>query len=222
MLMIILAFLGTLVAIGIVGGIVYAVVTKKKPSADWLKVTAVILGVVFIVGLSIWLVGKDLSAPSLATVNAWRQHFWLWILIFSVFVYVEASFIPKSAATLADTLKTVLALMVVTLFIVFPILGMFSGGSGDSQATSSAREERPMNSLVLPANGYSEHVNAPVGYFVRFHGHGYTVHCVYSDGHEGVVGDQSRPCEDGPTLYWYLQDTTGAPNMVPYERVRSF
>jgi len=70
--------------------------------------------------------------------------------------------------------------------------------------------------LSMPPSGDSTHVYAPPGKSVSFTGNGFTTHCIYTDGHEGIVGDPTSPCVSGPMLYQFVRDTTGKPNNVTY------
>ena len=84
------------------------------------------------------------------------------------------------------------------------------------------KEQKPREKQVLsmPANGDSPHVNTRPGYAIDYTGSGFSIHCVYRDGSEGVVGDQKNPCKDGPMLYQYVRDTTGKANVATYAFVR--
>jgi len=91
------------------------------------------------------------------------------------------------------------------------------------QAQQQAQQLRRTESkptLSMPPYGKSAHITPPAGHATTFTGSGFTTHCVYSDGTEGVVGDLVHPCGNGPMLYQFVQDTTGRANAVTYEFVR--
>jgi len=83
-----------------------------------------------------------------------------------------------------------------------------------SSSKSSQKSEIPLASapqvLKVPANGDSVRIN-PNGKKVIFRGgDDFSTHCVYSDGRpEGIVGDPTHPCGDGPMLYVYAHNNTG-------------
>lgn len=85
-------------------------------------------------------------------------------------------------------------------------------------ATPQAAAQAPArtNVLTMTAGGDSSHVSAPPGHSISFTGSGFTTHCVYTDGHEGIVGDSKNPCSSGPMLYQFVRDTTGKANAVTY------
>lgn len=80
-----------------------------------------------------------------------------------------------------------------------------------------SEKSKKVPTLSMPANGDSSQLPARPGHPVAFTGSGFTTHCVYSDGSEGVVGSLTNPCKDGPMLYQYVRDTSGKPNKVTYE-----
>lgn len=83
-------------------------------------------------------------------------------------------------------------------------------------AQRSVQTPAQVNVLAMTAGGDSPHVSAPPGHSVSFFGSGFTTHCVYTDGREGIVGDSKNPCASGPMLYQFVRDTTGKPNSVTY------
>lgn len=101
--------------------------------------------------------------------------------------------------------------------IVVTVLSVRDRAHEESLHTvSTSVESEKVMVLTMLANGDSIYVFPKTGKVTSFTGVGFTTHCVYTDGTEGVVGDQLRPCHDGPMLYQYVRDTTGHPNSVTY------
>ena len=100
-----------------------------KSIAVWCVIAAVIILVAIgLRGLSgtssthsesgTWL--SSLQSPSLATVAAVTQSYWLWIFIVGIIAWVYLSFIQKENETLAKTLKATVGGVVLILFVVVP------------------------------------------------------------------------------------------------------
>ncbi len=144
-----------------------------------------------------------------ADAGSWSWNHWLPLLIIwgIVIALIEVNGWPKGLHWAAFG-------VMLLLFVVLPFIGWVNEPPKPPKQVARL-------TLLVPANGYSDHVLPPVGYATTFRGHGYTIHCVYSDGTEGIVGDQTRPCKNGNMLYQYVRDTTGSPNTVTYEFVRS-
>jgi hypothetical protein len=165
---------------------------------------------------------QTLQSPSLETVWATTKDYWLWILLFGIVAFVSLFFIPKEKEALAKKLQWVLAWVMFSLFIGFPLLAWMGFGDEKQSAQQQARLQQPESkpTLSMLPFGDSVHINPPVGHATVFTGSGFTTHCVYSDGTEGTVGDPVRPCGNGPMLYQFVRDTTGRANAVTYAFVR--
>jgi hypothetical protein len=174
--------------------------------------------VVFFVGIykpttAVW------SNPSPTSVGGWGQNHWLALLI--LWGIVAALIALNACGATAKTLQWVATGVVVAMLVVFPLWGLATSLAAPAHVTADTAQQPPQRRMLsVPANGYSNHVLPPVGYATTFYGHGYTIHCVYSNGTEGVVGDQARPCKNGEMLYQYVRDTSGQLNSVEYEFVR--
>lgn len=154
--------------------------------------------------------GPD-SSLSLTTVWETTKKNLIWILLLCAVVYGVGKLVGGKWATAT---ALVAGFVLGLCFVVAPIGAQFDGPS-----EASKKAEKAMT-LTMPAGGYSNHVVPPVGHFTRFIGHGYTIHCVYSDSTEGIVGDPAKPCKDGPMVYQYLRNTTDKVNTVSYMFIR--
>lgn len=150
--------------------------------------------------------------PSFAAVSKWAWSHWLALLILWGILEALIALNQPTLGAAAKVLQYGLRWGVFALFIGTWLLGFFDG------APSQPRHK--VDVLEMSANGKSAHVSAPTGYAASFTGSGFTTHCVYTDGSEGIVGDTERPCVDGPMLYQYVKDTTGRANAVTYKFVR--
>lgn len=161
------------------------------------------------------------TSPSFADVGEWVWARWVWILILWG---VCAALFELNADTLGKAklvLHKVLAGTVVFVLLLGSPPGQWLVSDNGSQKAADAHSmPKKVKVLTMSANGTSDHLRVPPGYAATFTGSGFTTHCVYSDGSEGVVGSQSSPCRSGPISYLYLTDTTGHGNSATYEFVR--
>lgn len=180
-----------------------SLVTKKEAEAKTAKALA---------GATVDKLSDAGPSPSLATVWETTKKNLVWILLLCAVIYGVGKIVGGRWATAGGLIA---GFVLGLCFVVAPIGAQIDGSSGPQK-----QAEKATPTLTMPANGYSDHVLPPVGYFTRFVGHGYVIRCVYSDGTEGIVGDQSRPCRDGPMLYQYLHNTTDKVNIVSYSFIR--
>lgn len=118
---------------------VYAITTKKSawnltnPIPDeWWEKKWIVVGVIAVLLLVAWLwqsQSPSLKAPSLKTVWGWTKNYGLWILIVSGIAWGFLSFVQKKKENevLAKSLKGLLVLMLVMLFVVFPSIVTVKG-----------------------------------------------------------------------------------------------
>lgn len=174
----------------------------------------VILAITALGVLYFWIY-KDPAWSSMggaAEVNRWALNHWVGILVFAGILWVLVELNSADLGGAAHVLRQMLLWGVFALFIGTWLLGVFNG--------TPSQPRNKVDVLEMSANGKSAHVSAPPGYAASFTGNGFTTHCVYTDGSEGIVGDTERPCVDGPMLYQYVRDTTGRANAVTYKFVR--
>lgn len=146
---------------------------------------------------------------------AWKNVGWLLLLAVVGFLLLELNK-KLLGEGFVKSLKQFGVVVLAVLLVGWPIGTWVLGYS--SQRTSSQSAKVLM--VSMPANGNSAPVTSPVGYAVAFTGEGFTTHCVYTSGTEGIVGNDETPCHDGPILYQYVRDTTGEANAVTYAFVR--
>lgn len=162
--------------------------------------------------------------PDLASLGRWSWSHWFWILIFGGIAYalIRINDAKSSKTTVTETLKSLLIGAMIFLFIGASVIGWFANIGKNTDKTSHHQHlvEKTTLSIVMPANGDSPHVSAPVGYAPAFTGNKFTTHYVYSDGTKGTVGDPTSPHHNGHILYYYVHDTSGKPNSVTYEFVK--
>ncbi|MFA5998010.1 MAG: hypothetical protein WC814_01295 [Candidatus Paceibacterota bacterium] len=169
----------------------------------------------FLVGVGIF---WGLYTPGLrfSQMGDWSWDHWLWLLALWGIVIALIALNAEALGAAAKTLQTIAAVAMLLLFLGIPIWNWATSDTSSRQE----RERFAKSILSMPANGDSPRVSAPPGYAAAFTGSGFTTHCVYTDGHEGIVGDTQNPCGSGPMLYQYVRDTTGKPNSVTYKFVR--
>ncbi len=122
--------------------------------------------------------------------------------------------VPTPAIAVPANVKKLVLWVSIVLAAIITLSHLVSIVQGGHDQKRSEKTASLM--LSMPANGNSAPVSAPPGYAVAFTGNGFTTHCVYSDGSEGVVGSRVHPCRSGPMLYEYVHDTTGKTNTVTY------
>lgn len=202
---------------------VYLIATKKSPwnlpnqaPNDWPKKKwiLVIVGVIVALLLVVWLwlsQTTSLHSPPLKEVWKWTKDYWLWILLILAVPFFALFAVTKPWT---KALQGFLVAVAVMFFVVVPMLARMKG----DEEPSPPQDAKPM--LSMPANGDSPRIRTRPGYAVDYSGSGFSIHCIYRDGSEGIVGDPVKPCGDGPMLEQYVRDTTGKANIATYKFVR--
>ncbi len=219
MLEIILGFVGILAFFSMIGGIVYAGVNKKEPSATVVKAIVSILVVALVVGGGLWWYLSSSSgrtSPSLATVRDWVWSYWLWVIAVGIVAYVATSFIPK----VGGTIKYIVAVGAVSLFTVIPLVAWIASPSTAGPQAHTMRNTIPLASLprtewpklVIPAGGRSETVSRPSGMRIRMSGANFEHYMVFAD---GSICPSAQPCTTG-SIGSFAQNESGATNTIIY------
>ncbi len=189
---------------------------------------------IIVVGVILWYKMSD-TKIDLADVSSWSKEYWLQILI----VYgIGAGLIWLNAdEKSAKVLQKVLAGLTATVLVVLPMWSWISSPSNATPAAqSSQRSGIPLANVLprdapdvprawktdgsmtdtstwprvqIPPYGNSAHVPGIFDGHVVWGGSGFTIHCVYTDGHEGIVGDMNRPCNDGNIISSYVRNEGG-------------
>ncbi|OGM93797.1 hypothetical protein A2935_02675 [Candidatus Wolfebacteria bacterium RIFCSPLOWO2_01_FULL_47_17b] len=148
-----------------------------------------------------------------ADMGSWGREYWFPLLILWGVLAALIALNAKALGTTAKTLQKLTAGVMFLLFVVVPVIAWIAeDGSGGQEL------KKPV--LLMPANGDSPRVRTKPGYAIDYTGSGFTIHCVYRDGSEGIVGDQTCPCRDGPMRESYVRDTTGKANTATYVFIR--
>ncbi|MFZ3043590.1 MAG: hypothetical protein WA058_00560 [Minisyncoccia bacterium] len=155
------------------------------------------------------------ESPSLAKAVGWKNEHWVSILVLWSIGIALVSLNETRLKAATVVLHCFIGVAMFLLFIGFPIWVWISG-----IGVHQEQQRLEKSVLSMPAHGDSPRISAPPDQAVTFFGSGFTTHCVYADGSEGIVGDKERPCKDGPMLYQYVRDTTGRKNAVTYEFIR--
>ena len=203
-----------------------------RPLAIGLAV-AVSLGIVAYWGLYTSLI------PRPADVGSWSWHHWLPLLVFLAIVGLTIEFTVKKEQS-KKTLQKTLMRVVFMLFVGFPVINWISGGIGTTASRTSregfiqplpqdtsnlpwawhlAQSKWPV--VKVPAHGDSVLVRGLDQGHVVWGGSGFTVRCVYANGHIGTVGDPSNPCTDGNIVGSYAHNDSGVPLLASYAYARA-
>ena len=169
-----------------------------------------------------------------AQMGDWSSDYWLQILIICGILYLLIVLNAESlGGTTARTLQGVLTVGAFLLLIGFPTWSWIVGGPASATASLHVPQQESAQAIPrdapelpwawnkdgsptdmskwpmvkIPADGGdSVHVpNIPGGHVV-WAGSGFTVHCVYADGQEGIVGDEDNPCSDGDIVKSYAHN----------------
>lgn len=210
-----LEFMGVLLIGMLAGGLIYAIVKRKLALG-----ISLIAGLLTVIGLWWWFLspstpptpsvppapGKWSWSPTPSGVWEFTKDYWFWAIISPALLFFASNALPEAWMKAAKGMVLTVAVVLVGAMIVHGIWG--------------EKPPSPVLTLKMPANGNSPNVDTKPGYAIDYTGSGFSIHCVYRDGSEGVVGDIKTPCKDGPMLYQYLRDTTGKANTTIYAFVR--
>lgn len=139
--------------------------TLGERASEWfMKYLWSILIVIALVGLVLWGLwgtlgtpSQSLQSPSLKTVWEWTKNYWHWILIASVIAWGFLSFVQKKKENevFAKSLKSMLVLVLVTLFVVFPSIVTVKGSYEEynTKACNSHFNSTEATSCLLTEEG---------------------------------------------------------------------
>ncbi len=210
--------------------------SPTQPKSMWGGRTAWIeryLGLV-ILTIGIALVILEFIFPAASIEMSILSH-WLPILTgLSILLLLVSLYSNVLGEERAKTFKKALILTAVVLFIEIPFGGRMMSPTVEKPQPVAQRvvpmRALPRNTLNLPrawnADGTITDMSKwprvrvpPHGNSVRvpniFGGHlvwggsGFKVHCVYADGHEGIIGNTNDPCSDGNIVSMYAHNDGG-------------
>ena len=208
---ILLAVIVSLIALAFFLGTI--VLIRKNKSKEWSTkylwaVSVILVGIAVLWGLqgTLGTLSQSLQSPSLQTVWETTKDYWMWIFLTFIILFVLAFFLPEEKKEVAAKLQWFIVMLGLLLFVVFPILGLFTGTGGPGQ-------EKVMV-LTISAGGKSERIPVPPYMHVVMKGDNFRLHNVYRDGHECAFGEA---CTDGPLAAVYAtNEDTKNPNIVSY------
>ncbi|NNM83892.1 hypothetical protein HKL94_01585 [Candidatus Parcubacteria bacterium] len=187
-----------------------------------------------ILTIGIALVILELIFPAASIEMSILSH-WLPILTgLSILLLLVSLYSNALGEDTAKTLKKALILTAVVLFVEIPFGGrMMSPTVGKPQ--HAVQRVVPMRALPqsapnlprawnadgtitdmskwprvrVPPHGDSVRVPNIFGGHLVWGGSGFKVHCVYADGHEGIIGNANDPCSDGNIVSMYAHNDGG-------------
>ncbi|MBI5793786.1 hypothetical protein HZA87_01725 [Candidatus Uhrbacteria bacterium] len=176
-----------------------------------------------------------------ADVGEWSKNHWLQIFLFCGLLWGLIALNAESLKTAAGVLQRILAGIAIMLLVVLPFWSWISSppeasvpptaralpqdGSGglprawNTDGTITDTTKWPK--VQVPPHSDSTHVPH------NFDGHlvwlsGFEVHCLYADGHEGIIGDRDRPCSNGDIVASYVHNDGDAPQEASYAYASRF
>ncbi len=178
--------------------------------------------------------------PRPSDVGSWSWHHWLPLLVFLAIAWLVIELTVKKEPT-KKTLQKALTRVMFMLFVGFPVGMWVASGLGITTALHASREgfNRPFPrdtpnlprawhldqskwpTVKVPAHGDSVLVRGLDQGHVVWGGSGFTVRCVYANGHIGTVGDPSDPCSDGNIVGSYAHNDSDVPLLASYAYARA-
>lgn len=189
-----------------------------------------VLSVILVfVGVAIFYFGVYTSSsksPNLADVGRMSRDHWLPIL---VLWGISAVLIALNTTGItAKTLQKIAAVIMAVVLVGLPAWSSWTSRPSAPTTKHKAPVESPMRRVLsqnasgipwawhmdkgewprikVPPNGNSVRVPSIFGGHIVWGGSGFKVHCVYADGHEGIVGDKENPCSDGDIVEAYASN----------------
>ncbi len=153
-------------------------------------------------------------------ISAWGWSHTLFSLILWGVISTLIAINEKSLGVVTKTLQKVLAMTMIIVFIVFPVGVWISSVGHHSKHRHASKPTATM--LLMAPYGNSKILKAKYGYTTSFTGEGFETHCVYTDGHTGIITDKRNSCHSGSILYSYVHDVSGKKNSVLYKFNRVF
>jgi hypothetical protein len=144
---------------------------QKRSTKRW----SIALGLAGLVIVGFGLYGSSFESPSLVAAAGWVRNHWLWLII--LWAIIAALIALNTTGAVAKTLQWVAGSVMVSLFIVFPLL-VWTGFGGEKQpeqrqpTANASLHQRPALtdctahqpcSLTVQKNGSTEMVSIPPG-----------------------------------------------------------
>jgi len=202
--------------------------SKKIRSLSARKVFSALLANIGLIIFFYGLYTSSWNIPRFDNIGSWSWSHWLWILALWGILATLIAINAKSLGKAIGTLQTILTIIVLMLFIGFPIIGWFSNIGKprqhrvvSRQTTSIPIANKPIadewQKLVIPAGGKLEIPLAPSGMRTIVKGHGANLHVVYRDGHEYMLPIESNESSPkGSIVGVYVTNRTNETNVIYY------
>ncbi len=178
--------------------------------------------------------------PRPGDVVSWSWHHWFPLLVCFAIAWWAIELIAEKERV-RNTLKKVLTGVVFMLFVGASIMNWVAGGVGTTTSSYTSRggfnQALPQDATNLPwawrldpskwpvvevpAHGDSVHVPGLYQGHVVWGGSGFTVRCLYANGHIGTVGDPNNPCSDGNIVESWAHNDSGVPLLASYAYARA-
>lgn len=198
----------------------------KEASIWWTGVLLAACGLVFLFGIQ-WPVTET---PQLSGVGSKVLKNWLPLTAIVVLLFIVIALNAKKLEAVATVLLWSLGVLTVGAIIV-AIVSVWTTRNTAPQAAVALPQDTPnlprawkadgtatdMSTwlkLKVPAHGDSQHVPGLYGGHVVWGGSGFSVRCVYADGHEGVVSEGT--CGDGNIAKSYARNNGGTDLWASY------
>lgn len=204
-------------------------VPKTEEKKGWFVwVTEYLWSILLVIaGLVIFFQGIYFSnaweSPSFALVGRWSWTHWLQLFALAGIGSALLKLQKERLGAAESVLQSLLVTVMVTAFLVCPVIGWFEGVGASShrvqQPASSESYKQPNKAMMLSIEpgGKSERIPVPFQMHVVMNGKDFRFHCVYADGHEESFITGERPCSDGDMPFVYATNTRGnEPNVITY------
>lgn len=159
--------------------------------------------------------------PSLVEISAWAQARWFWIIILAGILSALIALNAKALGKAVGVLQTILWVVVAIFLVGFPTVEWLASSSDNISGKSRRQTILPQNApnlpwawhmdpskwpqIPVPPHGNSVRVPSIFGGHIVWGGSGFTVHVVYSDGHECILGGKTF-CPDGDIVSGYAHN----------------
>ncbi|MHB0865440.1 MAG: hypothetical protein ACYC1Y_00830 [Minisyncoccota bacterium] len=177
-----------------------------------------------------------LESPHLSKVGGWSWDHWLPLVVLWGIIAILIGLYAEREET-KKKLQNVLTAIMVMLFVGVSVMNWVASGLTSSHVSQGRfNQALPQDAVNLPwawhldpskwpqvevpAHGDSVHVPGVYGGHVVWGGSGFTVRCVYTNGHVGTVGDPSNPCTDGNIVESYAHNEGDTPLLASYAYAR--
>lgn len=204
-------------------------IEKLKEKISLSFILWIITGVLLLGLFDVW------KNPTIEEIAVFSSSRWFWIFSISAVLFVILNKTADELKEIKGPLQSVLIGILFILFVVAPMKGCLTPQpmvAQQSIASTTPTQALPRNApnivwawqtdkskwplTEVPPHGDSIHVPGIYGGHVFWGGAGFTVKCVYSDGHIGIVGDADNPCNDGDIIESYVTNSGDTKLLVRY------